>query len=90
MQNQINAKFQRSLIKGRRKRRIDNRLDPMATTDFTEALEIAVGTTTALSGAVYLVQWLSGTGKFFDPGGGHGEPGEAPPSAPGEDEERRP
>lgn len=54
------------------------------------ALEIAVGTTTALSGAVYLVQWLSGTGKFFDPGGGHGEPGEAPPSAPGEDEERRP
>jgi cardiolipin synthase len=54
------------------------------------ALEIAVGTTTALSGAVYLVQWLSGTGKFFDPGGGPGEPGEAPQSAPGGDEERRP
>src|SRR5688572_22979428 len=40
MQNQINAKLQRSLIKRRRKRRIDNRLDPMATTDFTEAFEI--------------------------------------------------
>ena len=54
------------------------------------ALEIAVGTTTALSGAVYLVQWLSGTGKFFDSGGAPGEPGEAPQQAPGEDEEKRP
>ncbi len=30
------------------------------------ALEVIVGATTAISGAVYLVQWLSGTGKFFE------------------------
>ena len=29
-------------------------------------LEWIVATTTALSGALYLIQWLSGTGKFFD------------------------
>lgn len=29
-------------------------------------LEVGVGITTATSGAVYLVQWLSGTGRFFD------------------------
>jgi len=30
------------------------------------ALEICIGATTAASGAVYLVQWLAGTGKFFE------------------------
>lgn len=29
-------------------------------------LEIVVGVTTAASGAIYLVRWLTGTGKFFD------------------------
>ena len=40
MQNQINAELERPLVKRRGKRRIDNRLDPMTTADFTEALEI--------------------------------------------------
>lgn len=30
------------------------------------ALEIIVGATTAASGAIYLVRWLTGTGKFFE------------------------
>jgi cardiolipin synthase len=29
-------------------------------------LEICIGVTTGTSGAVYLVQWLAGTGKFFE------------------------
>jgi cardiolipin synthase len=29
-------------------------------------LEICIGVTTGASGAVYLVQWLAGTGKFFE------------------------
>src|SRR5688572_33173076 len=40
MQNQINAELERPLVKRRGKRRIDDRLDPMTTADFTEALEI--------------------------------------------------
>jgi len=31
-----------------------------------DALEICIGITTGASGAVYLVQWLAGTGKFFE------------------------
>lgn len=56
------------------------------------AFEVVVGATTAISGAVYLVQWLSGTGKFFD------EPASAAPAdkqerpparSPDDDDERR-
>lgn len=53
------------------------------------ALEVAVGATTAISGAVYLVQWLAGTGKFFDESGAAERPGEKARPSTDEDERRR-
>jgi cardiolipin synthase len=49
-------------------------------------IEVVVGATTAISGAVYLVQWLSGTGKFFDDAE---RPSDKPKPAASDDERRR-
>lgn len=53
------------------------------------ALEVAVGVTTATSGAVYLVQWLSGTGRFFEESAPEGQTGDEDKPAASAEERRR-